>query len=144
MKLSSQHHRQKANLELSMTSMIDVVFLLLIFFLVTTTFVKAERQLRPAIQVQEETQESSQQGFLEPAVVHVKRLGGRNFFKLGGREMTTYEELLEVLLVFENKEDGSFIVVDDQASFDMTAAAIQACREAGFTSVSYVPANESL
>ena len=143
MKLSSQNHRQKANLELSMTSMIDVVFLLLIFFLVTTTFVKAERQLRPAIQVQEQTQESSQQGFLEPAVVHVKRNGNRNFFRLGGREMTTYDELLEVLLVFENKEDGSFVVVDDQASFEMTAAALQACREAGFTSVSYVPANES-
>lgn len=126
-----------------MTSMIDVVFLLLIFFLVTTTFVKAERQLRPAIQVQEQTQESSQQGFLEPAVVHVKRIDNRNFFKLGGREMTTYEELLEVLLVFENKDDGSFVVVDDQASFEMTAAALQACREAGFTSVSYVPANES-
>ena len=126
-----------------MTSMIDVVFLLLIFFLVTTTFVKAERQLRPAIQVQEQTQESSQQGFLEPAVVHVKRNSDRNFFKLGGREMTTYDELLEVLLVFENKEDGSFVVVDDQASFEMTAAALQACREAGFTSVSYVPANES-
>ncbi|MEC9116957.1 MAG: biopolymer transporter ExbD [Planctomycetota bacterium] len=143
MRLSSQKQRQKANLELSMTSMIDVVFLLLIFFLVTTTFVKAERQLRPMIQVQEETQESSQQGFLEPAGVYVKRRGTQSIFKLGGREITTYDELLEVLQVFENKEDGSFVVVDDQVPFDMTAAAIQACREAGFTSVSYVPANES-
>ena len=98
-----------------MTSMIDVVFLLLIFFLVTTTFVKAERQLRPMIQVQEETQESSQQGFLEPAVVYVKRRGTQSIFKLGGREITAYDELLEVLQVFENKEDGSFVVVDDQS-----------------------------
>ncbi|MEO1905163.1 MAG: biopolymer transporter ExbD, partial [Methylococcales bacterium] len=33
-------HRKKRNLEISITPMIDVVFLLLIFFMVTTTFNK--------------------------------------------------------------------------------------------------------
>ena len=40
MKLSNRQIDKK-RLELSMTSMIDVVFLLLIFFIVTTTFVSA-------------------------------------------------------------------------------------------------------
>ena len=126
-----------------MTSMIDVVFLLLIFFLVTTTFVKAERQLRPAIQVQEQKEESSSQGFLEPAVVKVQRVNGRDLFKVGGRELTNYDELLELLRAFENKDDGSFVIVQDGASFDFTAKAIQACRQAGFSTVSYVPADQA-
>ena len=46
MKLSNRAVDSRSNkIELSMTSMIDVVFLLLIFFLVTTTFVRPEKQL---------------------------------------------------------------------------------------------------
>ena len=50
MRLTNRRHGSK--LDLQMTSMIDCVFLLLIFFMVTSSFNKAERELDPAVQVQ--------------------------------------------------------------------------------------------
>ena len=44
MKLTSHRASQ---LDMQMTSMIDVVFLLLIFFMVTSSFQKTERELEP-------------------------------------------------------------------------------------------------
>ena len=45
MKLSSKRLERDSSIELSMTSMIDVVFLLLIFFLVSSRFSEEEREL---------------------------------------------------------------------------------------------------
>ena len=45
MRLSSHKLQRETHLELPMTSMIDVVFLLLIFFMTTSAFVKTEREL---------------------------------------------------------------------------------------------------
>ena len=53
MKLTNRRHGSK--IDLQMTSMIDVVFLLLIFFMVTSSFNKAERELDPAIKTQRAT-----------------------------------------------------------------------------------------
>ena len=49
------------------------------------------------------------------------------------------QELVQVLRQFENKFDGAFVRVSDDAPFDMVAAAIQACKTARFATVSYVP-----
>ena len=141
MKLSSRHRQEAGRIELSMTAMIDVVFLLLIFFLVTTSFTKAEKQLRPVIQVKDQTEAQPSAGRLEPAVVEVLTQGGRGLYRIGSREFTETAELTRLLEAFENKDEGAFVIVHDGASFDMTAAAIQACRTAGLPSVSYVPAS---
>jgi hypothetical protein len=45
MKLSSHKIERESRLELSMTSMIDVVFLLLIFFMTTSSIHETEREL---------------------------------------------------------------------------------------------------
>ena len=69
MKLSNRSVDNRSNkIELSMTSMIDVVFLLLIFFLVTTTFVRPEKQLLSSINVQEKSASDSSND-LEPAII---------------------------------------------------------------------------
>ena len=47
MRLTNRRHGSK--LELQMTSMIDCVFLLLIFFMVTSSFNRAERELDTGI-----------------------------------------------------------------------------------------------
>ena len=59
MKLSSRKIEREKRIELSMTSMIDVVFLLLIFFMTTASFVKTERQLDSAIRVKNKTAEQA-------------------------------------------------------------------------------------
>ena len=138
MKLSSRKIEREKRIELSMTSMIDVVFLLLIFFMTTASFVKTERQLDSAIRVKNKTAEQALSD-LEPAIVEVVPSGDRFLYKLGTREITSDEELTRVLKSFPNKEDGAFVRVSDGAPFRMAAAAIQACKTAGFETVSYVP-----
>ncbi len=127
-------------LELSMTSMIDVVFLLLIFFLVTSTFVKPEKQLRSALQP---AQQSSSQTIadLEPAVVSIVRRGDQVVFRLGAIETSRLEELREPLENFVNKDDGAFVSVGSGVPFEEVARAIGLCRASGFVKVAYVPAD---
>jgi biopolymer transport protein ExbD len=138
MKLSSRRIERERRIELSMTPMIDVVFLLLIFFMTTSSFVKTERQLDSAIRVKNKTQQQALSD-LEPAIVEVVSSGDRFVYKLGTREITSEQELLRILKSFPNKEDGAFVRVSDGAPFRMAAAAIQACKSAQFVTVSYVP-----
>jgi hypothetical protein len=71
MKLSSHKLSRDSRPELSMTSMIDVVFLLLIFFMTTSSFLKTERDLDSGIQV--ERRSGERRGDFEPAIVDVVR-----------------------------------------------------------------------
>ncbi len=121
-----------------MTSMIDVVFLLLIFFMTTSSFIPTERELDSGIQVENQAADKAQSDF-EPAIIDVVRSGDRFVYRLGSREIATQQELSNVLQQFENKADGAFVRVSDEAPFDLAAAAIQACKTARFSTVSYVP-----
>lgn len=137
MKLSSRKLDRDSKLELEMTSMIDVVFLLLIFFMVTASFVKTERELNPAIKYQDKS--SAAASDLEPAIVEITQSGGAFVYRVGAQELRTSDELRELLSQFPNKADGAFIKVNDDVPFQMTAAGIEACKKAGFSGVSYVP-----
>ena len=121
-----------------MTSMIDVVFLLLIFFLVTTTFLRPEQQLGSAIKVLEKdaTQSRSE---LEPAIVDVVRQGNATLFRLGAITTNDLREIRKTLDSFESKDEGAFVRVADDVPFEKAAQAIGVCRASGFETVSYLP-----
>ena len=120
-----------------MTSMIDVVFLLLIFFMTTSNFVLTERNLDPAIKV--ERGAAGEPSELEPVIVEVVESSGQYVYRLGAREMTSDQELREVLQALPPSSEGAFVRVADSAPFGMAAAAIQACKSANYFMVSYVP-----
>jgi biopolymer transport protein ExbD len=141
MRLSSRKLQRESKIELAMTSMIDVVFLLLIFFMVTTSFVKTERELDSAIKVKKKS--TSAPSDLEPAIVEIVRGDSAWVYRIGSRDLTSADELTGVLRQFDNKLDGAFVRVSDDAPFAMTAAAIQACKSANFLAVSYVPISDS-
>lgn len=141
MKLSNRSRQnENSNITLSMTSMIDVVFLLLIFFLVTTTFVRPEKQLISAIKVQEQNANESISD-LEPAIVEVLEEQGSVRYRLGAVLTNELDEIEKILKTFENKLDGAFVKVDDEVPFDHVAKVIAACKRAGFAVVSYLPAD---
>jgi biopolymer transport protein ExbD len=142
MRLSSRKLEQARQIELSMTSMIDVVFLLLIFFMTTASFVRTERDLDSAIKVNSRSASQSVND-LEPAIIEVVSGGGGFVYKLGTRELTSINELESVLRQFENKVDGAFVRVSDEAPFRMAASAVQACKSVGFATVSYIPLESS-
>lgn len=138
MKLSNRKNTG-ASVDMQMTSMIDVTFLLLIFFMTTAGFQQTERELDPAIKVNKPSTARATSR-VEPAIVDVGRgTGGKFVFKLGGREMATADELEDVLRKLESKGDGAFIRAENETPFDMAASAIQAAKQAGFIGVTYVP-----
>jgi biopolymer transport protein ExbD len=139
MKLSSRKLERGTRVELQMTSMIDVVFLLLIFFMTTAAFVQTERNLDPAIKVKRQSAAQSSIDF-EPTIVEVVRgTSGPFVYRLGSREFTSHEELADLLRKMGNKLEGAFVRVSDEAPFRMAAAAVQACKSAGYPGVYYVP-----
>jgi biopolymer transport protein ExbD len=142
MRLSSRKLEHARKIELSMTSMIDVVFLLLIFFMTTASFVRTERDLDSAIKVNSKSASQSPND-MEPAIVEVDRGSTGFVYRVGTRELTSFAELEELLQRFDNKSDGAFVRVSHEAPFRMAAAAIQACKSTGFVSVSYIPMERS-
>lgn len=124
--------------ELPLTSMIDVVFLLLIYFLVTLSMRVGESSLASMLKTQSAT--GGQAADLQPQIVRVE-LGPdqRAVYRLGGRAMTTRQDLYAVLVQLP-KDAGVILRVRGDAPVAAAAAADQACKDAGFTRISYVPA----
>jgi len=130
---------QRSRTRLPMTTMIDVVFLLLVFFMVTATMTPPESELSSALQVERQT--GGRSADLTPQVVFVEAGPDGPEFVVGERRLTSADELLAVLLKLP-KEGGVFVRVSNRAPVSAAAAALQASRDAGFTKVSYVPATD--
>lgn len=139
--MNFSHHRQMSNQDrghLPLTSMIDVVFLLLIFFLVTASSTPNESDLASALQ--SEQAGGGRAADLQPQIVSVLLQDGSPIYRLGARIMTTKQELTTVLRQLP-KEGGVFVKVSGAAPIRSMTAALQACKDAGFTKVTYVPTN---
>lgn len=138
MRLSKYRPTKDTSLELSTTSMIDVVFLLLIFFLVTTTFLTPERQLKPNIRVQENAS-SAAASDIEPVFVDIVRDNGIAVYRVGTTVTSDLEIISGILGRYPDKSAGAFVRLSDNCPFGMAAAAISRCRRAGFNNVSLIP-----
>lgn len=140
-----QFHRQVKNrsrreVELNFASMIDVVFLLLVFFIATSTIARPESRLSPALQTKEDNQTNTQADFT-PQVIKLEVIDGTPVYILGGRILYKRTELVDLLKALP-KELGIFVEVADNIPFGFTASAIQCTRDAGFDKVTYVPQKE--
>jgi biopolymer transport protein ExbD len=138
MKLATRR-RNRSQHELSMTSMIDVVFLLLIFFIVTTTFVRPERQIQSAIQVDEKSSERATAN-LDPAIVSIYRQRSSTFFQIGAVRTNDLDQIKPILKGFENKSEGAFIRPQGNVPFEEAARVVGLCKASGFPVVTYLPA----
>ena len=121
-----------------MSSMIDVTFLLLIYFLVTTVLTPPEDELNPALQVQEGAGESTDE--LEPQIVEVIKRGNDEIYIIGSQAIASRVALSEVLSKLPH-EPGLIVKVNGTTSVAFALAAIQEARNAGFEKVTYVPTN---
>jgi biopolymer transport protein ExbD len=126
MPLKTQHDEQP---QLNLTSMIDVVFLLLIFFMVTTTFDKMERNIDVA--VPEVPQAGDAAPPLGPLVVSVFADGR---LELDGQEVTLVELTSRLAEARTARGDVSVVIRGDAAcAFQDVAATLSACREANIS-----------
>lgn len=121
-----------------LTSLIDVVFLLLIYFMVTSNLTRPEADLPSALK-------SDRQGGaaadLTPQVIWVERdAGDRIVYRLGARLLFDKVSLAAVLKELP-REAGVFVRGRSNVPWEAVAAGLQACEDAGFEKVTYVPAD---
>lgn len=130
--------RRNQRITLNLASMIDVTFLLLIYFMVTTVLARQEDRLSPTIQTEKENPSGESSDF-QPQVVQVLQMDGEPAYQLGPSVFRKKAELRHAL---ENlpKTAGVFIRVHNQVPVGFAVAAIQAAHDAGFDQVTYVPA----
>jgi biopolymer transport protein ExbD len=138
--MASRHARRRTSHlgVLPLTSMIDVVFLLLVYFLVTSNFAQLERDLSSSVQSEGGGVRTSE---LQPQVIEIGYVDGVVVYQIGGRGADSKEGLIQILSVLP-KEPGVAIRASRDVPISAIASAMQASQDAGFTRRSYVPAEE--
>jgi len=115
--------------------MIDVVFLLLIFFLVTADFAQEEHRLPSALQTEGGGVRSSD---LQPQIIQISLLDGQVNYTIGQVRCADRASLESVLKQLP-RDAGVAIKAEPDVPIQSVATALQAARNAGFTRRSYVP-----
>ncbi|MAI66378.1 MAG: hypothetical protein CMJ26_00705 [Phycisphaerae bacterium] len=136
MQFTNSNRRGMNGAALSMSSMIDVTFLLLIYFIVSTVLAKPEDQLTPALKVDQGA--VVEESLLEPQIILVQQHDSQHVYKIGTQLLTSRKQLAEVLLKLP-KGPGVVIKADDTVTVGFAIAAIQESKNAGFEKVTYVP-----
>lgn len=135
MRLAKRGKRSN-KVELNLTSMIDVIFLLLIFFLVNVGFSQSERELATDMRAQAE---AGKRANLEPVVVDFVPRDNGFVYKVSSRTAPDVAGLTAILKQIPTKGNGAFVRVNDDVPFGFAAGAVQAVTDAGFRSVQYIP-----
>lgn len=136
MSTRSTSRRRAAGLgALPLTSMIDVVFLLLIFFLVTADFAQQEHKLPSALQTEGGGVRSSD---LQPQIIRISLDNGEPVYTIG-QVRSSDRVSLEAVLKQLPRDAGVAIKADPDVPIQSIATALQAARNAGFSRRSYVP-----
>jgi biopolymer transport protein ExbD len=117
---------QDENLSLNLTPMIDVVFLLVIFFMVATKFTELERNIE--LELPQVASAGATAAPAEPKVVTVKADGET---LLDGQSVTL-NELSDLLAAAVSQSTEVQVVIngDARTPFQDIAATLAACREA--------------
>lgn len=125
-------HRKKRNLEISITPMIDVVFLLLIFFMVTTTFNKNN-----ALQItlpESESKESVPRQLLVLSIdsksqyyLNDQLLADNNLSTLGS----------SLVSVFKDQDQALVINADALAPYQAVVNALDIAGRVGFVQITF-------
>ena len=115
---------KKRSLILNLTSLIDVLFLLLIFFMVSTTFLS-----QPAINLELPEAEHSDVVRQSPIVVHVDQLG-RVFLNDDPMELPLLEEAL-TRRVRESTEKSVVLKADSRVSHGAVVQVLDIIKASG-------------
>jgi biopolymer transport protein ExbD len=111
---------------LNLTPMIDIVFLLIIFFMVGTKFSELERKI--GLRVPEVSRAEALTAAPEPRVVNVYRDGAISL----DRKPVTLRELTQTLAAARSqyRDLGVLVRGDAEGSFQSVAEVLNACKQA--------------
>lgn len=137
MRLNQRRARlNPASIRLPLIALIDVILFILLYFMLAGTLAPEEADLATALRA--EKSQSRSAADLLPQTIHVENAGGAPRFRLGERVLADRAALAGVLRQLP-RELGLVIKVNGDVPVSAAAAAVQACKDAGFTKVSYVP-----
>ena len=131
-----------AVMNLSTASMIDVVFLLLIFFLVTTSFRVPTQSLVTPIVAQSVSPDQIATDDIEPVILAIRSQNGAVGYELGSVKTNNVDEIRSVLESMEPKTAPMFVKVGDGIPFQSATTLIAMCRSCGHDSVAWFPNHE--
>jgi len=138
MQFANANRRGINRAALSLSSMIDVTFLLLIYFIVTTVLAKPEDQLNPALMLEQSSVVN--ESLMDPQIIYVQTINLQPVYTIGSQQFSDRSELASVLQALP-KSPGIIIKAGDSVTVGFAVSAIQESRDAGFTKVTYVPAS---
>ncbi len=121
---------------LPLVALIDVVLFLLIYFIMVGNLAPVEQNLETALRTDRKA--SGDSSNLVPQIVSVDAAAGKATYQIGERVIADKGTLASVLGGL-NKDAGVVVRVSGRAPVWAAAAAVQACKDAGFLKVSYVP-----
>jgi len=129
---------QDDRVEIPLASMIDVTFLLLIYFMLTYASAMKEDHLDPSIQTAPDSTSGGAGDFVPQRVV-VSLVGGRPAWQVGATAADTRAELAGLLRQLRTDEPLT-IEVHNGIHAEHAVAALQVAHDAGFRKVTYVAA----
>lgn len=138
MKFRQMGRQDEDKLQLRMAPMIDVVFLLLIFFTCTTKWKASEGNLAAELPSQGAATEDPTPIDLEKIIIKLKRTGEGADIRMNERLCPSYDMLCDNLMALRQKVDIPVIVdAERDVLFRDAIAALNATIKAGFTNVSF-------
>ncbi|MCG8685827.1 MAG: biopolymer transporter ExbD [Desulfobacterales bacterium] len=131
--VSAQRKHKKGSVELNIAPLIDMVFILLIFFLVTTSFVK-----ETGIDVARPTAATAD---VKPEASILIAIDDQNRIFMEHREIDIRAVRANIERILVENPEGAVVVVADKASSTGTAIQVMdGCRMAGAPNVSLAAA----
>ncbi|MCJ8332327.1 MAG: biopolymer transporter ExbD [Lentisphaeria bacterium] len=126
---------KETDLEVNMDPMIDCVFLLIIFFLVTTSFIKQEQNLSINLPT---TGPEINKPPSAPIVVNVRQLAGGNAYYHVNNEKVSLPSLAIHLRQAKIRDTDQAVMIrgDKNVKWDQVAAVMASCSTAGINKVS--------
>ncbi len=135
MRFVRRERRTLTMIRIPLVALIDVVLFLLLYFMMAGELASAgEGQLSATLSTDKKAAPTN----LQAQILRVDPAPGGVAFVIGQRKSSTATELLGVLKSLP-KEAGVLVRVSGDVPVEQAAAAVQACRDAGFAKVSYVP-----
>ena len=126
--------RQRQSVTLDLTPLIDVVFLLLIFFMVSTTF---DRQTELKVELPEASEQEVEELEQEEIRIQIDRNG---HFYVNEKELVTHDlpTLMRAIRQASEEDNPSIIVESDkQAPFQAEITVMDAVGQLGLTHLSF-------
>jgi len=122
-----QSRREGSDVSIELTPLVDMVFLLIIFFLVATSFQQAEREMAIALPAAQSAGPIS--AALREIVINVDREGA---IHVGGRQMNRDELSETVRRAVEANSEQKVVVRGDRATaYANVVSVLDVCKSAG-------------